>query len=115
MIGIDCTEISRWRRLLRDLRSGPSAKLFTETEHRHCRASADPAARYAQLWCAKEAAYKALSPREAMDLRRIEIRFDAAGRARAAFPGRRARAGSALSLALARAGGLALAVAVLRR
>lgn len=113
-VGVDCTEISRWRALSRELRRGACRRLFSPAEHRHCRAADDPAARYAELWCAKEAVFKCLSPAAPLDLRRIEITFDAAGRARAVLPGARRGPVSGLSLCLTRAGDLALAVALRR-
>jgi phosphopantetheine--protein transferase-like protein len=106
-IGVDCTEVSRWRRV-----QGPVMKLFTPFEHEHCRAQADVAASYALVWAAKEAVYKCLSPAEPVDLRRIEIGFDAQGTPFANFPGVGPLSG--LQLSLTRSGDLALAVAVRR-
>jgi phosphopantetheinyl transferase (holo-ACP synthase) len=67
---------------------------------------------YAQIWAAKEAVYKCLSPDEAWDLRKVEIRFTVQGKPFAVLPdGSRP---SGLDLSLARAGRLAVAVAVRR-
>lgn len=106
-IGVDCTEVSRWRQV-----RGPSLKLFTPFEHEHCRAQADPAASYALVWAAKEAVFKCLSPQEPVDLRKIEIAFDVQGTPFAVFPGLGPVSG--LELSLTRTGDLALAVAVRR-
>lgn len=106
-VGVDCTEVSRWRSV-----RGPSARLFTPFEHEFCRSQAEPPAAYAQVWAAKEAVYKCLSPAEPLDLRKIEIGFDARGEAYALVPGAGPVLG--LQLSLTRSRGLALAVAVLR-
>lgn len=106
-VGVDCTEVSRWRRV-----RGPGARLFTPFEHEFCRSRAEPAAAYAQLWAAKEAVYKCVSPGRAVDLRRIEIGFDSQGTPFALFPG--VGPVSGLELSLSRCGDLALAVALRR-
>lgn len=106
-VGVDCTEVSRWRSV-----RGPSSRLFTPFEHEHCRAQEDVAASYALVWAAKEAVYKCVSPSRPVDLRRIEIGFDAQGVPFALFPGVGPLSG--LQLSLSRCGDLALAVAVRR-
>lgn len=106
-VGVDCTEVRRWRSV-----RGPSSRLFTPFEHEHCRAQKEPAAAYALVWAAKEAVYKCLSPSTPVDLRRIEIGFDAQGAPFALFPGLGPVSG--LELSLSRSGGLALAVALRR-
>lgn len=106
-VGVDCTEVSRWSRV-----QGPLMRLFTPFEHEHCRAQADTAASYALIWAAKEAVYKCLSPAEPVDLRKIEIGFDAQGAPFVNFPGVGPLSGLELSLTLS--GDLALAVAVRR-
>lgn len=87
-------------------------RLFSPREHRWCGSRRGAAARYAQLWAAKEAVYKCLSPEKPVDLRRIEIRFSAGGSPYAVVP--RLGRVSGLRLSLARAGRLALAVALRR-
>jgi phosphopantetheinyl transferase (holo-ACP synthase) len=87
-------------------------RMFTPFEHDYCRAQPDAAASYAMVWAAKEAVYKCVSPREPVDLRKIEIQFDARGDAYASLPGRGPLSG--LELSLTRSGDLALAVAVRR-
>lgn len=106
-IGVDCTEVSRWRYV-----RGPLLRLFTPFEHEHCRAQLEPAAAYAQLWAAKEAVFKCVSPSQPIDLRKIEIGFDAQGTPFAVLPGVGPLSG--LELSLTRSGDLALAVAVRR-
>jgi holo-[acyl-carrier protein] synthase len=69
-VGIDLEPVSRFSSTLDD----PSlAGLFTPGEHAQCAGWRDAAGRYAGLWCAKEAAIKALWPWVRLDSRRVEI------------------------------------------
>lgn len=79
-VGIDCEDVSRWRRMLPKLETGVHHKLFTEEEHRYCKMFSDPAAHYAVRWCAKEALLKAATPFYKLDLREIELVNDSDGR-----------------------------------
>ena len=72
-VGVDCEDISPWRKMLPRLHRGSARGLFTTGEHRYCRSFPDAAPHYAARWCAKEAVCKALSPWLRADLRAIEI------------------------------------------
>lgn len=79
-IGIDCEDISRWRRMLPMSDESPQRRLFSQSEHKYCNSYKDPAPHYAARWCAKEAVLKALSPFYKIDLCKIEIINDVEGR-----------------------------------
>ena len=114
-VGIDCADVERWRGMLSDIKKGAARRLFTQSEHRRCQALPDPPAGYAACWCAKEAVFKALSPRGPVDLRRIEILFDQKGRARVALPAGSGLGDTRVEVCLSRSPLLTLAVAVARR
>lgn len=66
-VGIDLEEVLRWEGALR------LDALFTPAEREYCEAKARPARHYAGLWCAKEAAFKALSGQVRVNLRELEV------------------------------------------
>lgn len=66
-IGIDLEDVARWRGLLR------LDALFTQAEREYCESKAQPAEHYAGHWCAKEAAFKALSGFMTVGLRELEV------------------------------------------
>jgi phosphopantetheine--protein transferase-like protein len=74
-VGVDVEDLDRWRRPGRDL-----TVLFTPEERAYCEGQASPAAHFAGLWCAREAAFKALSPYVHLDLRQLHVGHDPAGR-----------------------------------
>ncbi|WP_104992103.1 4'-phosphopantetheinyl transferase superfamily protein [Deinococcus sp. NW-56] len=78
-VGFDIEEVSRWEKPLRlDI-------LFTPSERAHCEAKASPARHYAGLWCAKEAAFKALSQEVTVNLREMEVVHNPSGAPRIRF------------------------------
>ncbi|MFC6803897.1 holo-ACP synthase [Deinococcus caeni] len=72
-IGVDLEEVVRWEGPLR------LEALFTPAERRYCEGKARPARHYAGLWCAKEAAFKALSGKITVNLRELEVVHTADG------------------------------------
>lgn len=66
-VGIDLEEVVRWEGPLR------LDALFTPAEREYCEGKARPARHYAGLWCAKEAAFKALSGHVTVNLRELEV------------------------------------------
>lgn len=82
-IGVDVEEVGRWRE---PGRIRPEA-VFAPEELVHAEAGADRAERYAGLWCAKEAVFKAVAPQAAVSLRDIVILHDPDGAPRATVRG----------------------------
>lgn len=75
VVGCDVEDVARWREPRR------LEQLFTKTEHAHAQAKVDPAPTYAGLWCAREAAWKALSQvLPDLGLRELSVVHDGRGR-----------------------------------
>lgn len=74
-VGVDVEEHSRWTS--GDIRFDA---LFTEAERLTHHGLHNAAIRLAGIWCAKEAAVKAMSPFVTLSLRDVEIVHDASGR-----------------------------------
>lgn len=75
-IGVDIEDVARWRDPKR-----PLTRLFTPAELERAARLADPAPTYAGLWCAREAAFKALDRHVAgLTVRRLSVVYDEAGR-----------------------------------
>lgn len=86
MLGVDCEDISYFADRMNSIKWGPMHSLFTEEEHRHCAGFDAPAANYAGIWCAKEAAVKALSQQMPLRPDEVEISHDRSGRPFVAQP-----------------------------
>jgi len=84
-LGIDCEETERWAEMLPLLEEAEGKALFFPDEHSYCRSFADPAPRYAGVWCAKEAVYKAVSSVFRLTLRDIKIVSDGSSQPRVEF------------------------------
>jgi holo-[acyl-carrier protein] synthase len=81
-IGVDVLDLARVRRELARHGPGLGSRAFTSAEIAACEGTADPAARYAELFTAKEAAWKALglAPPDTGAWRDAEVATDPAGR-----------------------------------
>ena len=81
-IGVDVLDVARVRRALARHGPGLGSRAFTTAEVAACQRTADPAARYAELFTAKEAAWKAvgLAPPDTGAWREAEVATDPTGR-----------------------------------
>src|SRR5882762_7842917 len=72
-LGMDVTEISRFRSVLSEDRQKFIMNTFTQAEQKYCLSHKDPAPHFAGMFAAKEAARKAsgelLSPLSAVEIR----------------------------------------------
>lgn len=89
-IGVDILEVARVRCARARFGRGLGSHAFTAAEITACERSADPATRYAELFAAKEAAWKAvgLAPPDIGAWADAEITADPRGRATLALHGR---------------------------
>ena len=89
-VGVDVLEVARVRRALARHGPGLGSHAYTPAEIAACERAADPAVRYAELFTAKEAAWKAvgLSPPDTGAWADAEITTDAGGRPALALHGR---------------------------
>lgn len=106
-IGIDCVEISRFRRLRGATRAHFLERTFSREERNYCARFRDSASRFAGTFAAKEAVVKALDGRVAVT--EIEIVRTSSGSPSVKVRGRLRRN---VILSITRAGGLACAVAL---
>ncbi len=72
-IGIDMEEIDRFSTTADDRTQDLVTRIFTPEEHAYARRCHNGAIGYAQAWCVKEAAVKALWPWMHLDPRRISV------------------------------------------
>jgi len=78
-IGVDVTDITRFRRLNYRENRRFYTRIFTQEEIKHCLSSKDPAPNFAANFSAKEAVYKALNNFFDIKLNQIEIRRNEQG------------------------------------
>src|SRR4051812_48815577 len=89
-IGIDITEISRFRALLRAKKDRFIENTFTAIEQRYCTSYRDSAPHFAGTFAAKEAVRK-LSAKYLLPMKAIEIRRASSGNPEVWLRGRRAK------------------------
>ena len=75
-VGVDCEEISRFRRLPYDRNERFYRKIFTQPEIEYCISYRDPYPRFAVRFAAKEAAIKALNNIARPSYMDIEVQKD---------------------------------------
>lgn len=86
-IGIDTEPLARWRAKVTALAPGGTLhRLFDAAEHARAARKRDPIPTYAGIWCAREAAAKALRAWVGVGPRRLHVAHDAAGRPRIVLP-----------------------------
>lgn len=78
-IGVDVSDVARFRRWSYQERKSFYHRVFTEKEIKHCLSSKDPAPQFAANFSAKEAVYKAVSGFFDVKLKQIEILRDTKG------------------------------------
>lgn len=89
-LGVDATEISRFRSVLSNKRDRFVANTFSKTEQEYCRSYRDPAPHFAGIFAAKEAARKA-SGDFSLPFKALEIRRDNKGKPEVWIKNKRAR------------------------
>jgi holo-[acyl-carrier protein] synthase len=111
-VGVDCEDLSRWRRLVPRLDEMGMAKIFSRSEHRYCRSFADPVPHYAGRWCAKEAVVKAASARVSIEMKDVHIERDPSGRPVVTLDARVPDPGLAFQVSIAHSREQAMAFAI---
>ena len=79
-VGVDCEEVSRFRRLPFKKRDRFYRRIFTASEIKYCSSFRDPYPRFAARFAAKEAAIKALNSFAEPSYSDIEIQRDRHGK-----------------------------------
>jgi len=106
-VGLDVTEISRFRSLLRKKQERFLQNTFSERERAFCFSYRDPAPHFAGTFAAKESVQKTLSKPLPMQL--IEIRRQKNGKPEVWLSGRKSRT---ISLSITHSDTVACAVAI---
>ncbi len=113
-VGVDCEEISRFRRLPYNKNKRFYRKIFTEPEINYCVSYKDPYPRFAVRFAAKEAAIKALNSITKAYYADIEVQKDKTAQPRLNVSKKRLKDVSrfAISLSLAHSRSHAIALVV---